>query len=45
VSKLAVVREVAEGQQLFSFGEVPESFYLILKVSECLNEYCYCTDD
>lgn len=32
VSKLAVVREVAEGQQLFSFGEVPESFYLILKV-------------
>lgn len=32
VSKLAVVREVAEGQQLFTFGEVPESFYLILKV-------------
>lgn len=32
VSKLAVVRQVAEGQQLFTFGEVPDSFFLILKV-------------
>lgn len=32
VSKLAVVRQVVEGQQLFTFGEVPDSFFLILKV-------------
>jgi hypothetical protein len=36
VSKLAVVREVAEGQQLFAFGEVPDSFFLILKVGPVL---------
>lgn len=32
VAKLAVIRGVPEGQALFSFGEVPESFFLILKV-------------
>lgn len=35
VSKLGVQRTVAEGEKLFSFGEVPESFFLILKVRLC----------
>jgi hypothetical protein len=32
VSKLGLVRHVPEGASLFSFGEVPESFFLILQV-------------
>jgi hypothetical protein len=31
VTKLAAVREVPQGEALFSFGEVPDSFFLILK--------------
>ena len=32
VAKLAVQRHVAEGHTLFSFGEVPDSFFLMLQV-------------
>lgn len=35
VTKLAAVREVPQGEALFSFGEVPDSFFLILKVGGC----------
>eukprot|EP00878_Enallax_costatus_P013193 GHUV01013790.1.p1 GENE.GHUV01013790.1~~GHUV01013790.1.p1 ORF type:complete len:1035 (+),score=287.38 GHUV01013790.1:628-3732(+) len=31
VQKLGVERHIAPGQRLFSFGEVPETFYLILR--------------
>lgn len=32
VAKLSSQREVAAGHTLFTFGETPESFFLILKV-------------
>lgn len=32
VVKLGVERRIAAGQRLFTFGEVPDTFYLILKV-------------
>jgi hypothetical protein len=33
VAKLGLLRELPAGQRLFSFGDVPDSFFLILKVS------------
>lgn len=33
VEKLGVLRHVAAGARLFCFGEVPESFFLVLKVT------------
>lgn len=32
VEKLGVMRHVPAGQRLFSFGDMPDSFFLILKV-------------
>jgi hypothetical protein len=33
VEKLGLVRHLPAGQRLFSFGDVPDSFFLILKVN------------
>jgi len=35
VAKHSVERRLGPGHRLFSFGEAPDSFYLILKVRKC----------
>jgi hypothetical protein len=44
VEKLGLVRHLPAGQRLFSFGDVPDSFFLILKVSniQCCLLFYYC---
>jgi hypothetical protein len=46
VEKLGLVRHLPAGQRLFSFGDVPDSFFLILKetVSLCSAVLCGCCD-
>jgi hypothetical protein len=42
VAKLGVLRQLPAGQRLFSFGDCPDSFFLILKASKtaCFDVRC-----